>query len=163
MSRVIIDTNVAVEANRQNSTTEPRCVEACIGFLIDARNYHVVLIDSGNEIRKEYARALGQSRPYQLGAQFLFYIYQNQWDTKRVRRVELKKTKKGDFVDFPNVAALETFDPSDRKFAALAKRTGTAVTNATDSDWVAHRKVLKDNGIDINFLCGVDKSDWYTK
>jgi hypothetical protein len=47
MSEVIIDTNVAVVANRQNTDVVTPCVDACILFLTAARNSHVVLIDAG--------------------------------------------------------------------------------------------------------------------
>lgn len=161
MSDVIIDTNVAVVANRQNAGVAEACVDACIIFLVTARTDHVVLLDGGDEIRTEYARALQQGRPYELGAQFLIHIYQQQCNADRVRIIDLKKTATGDFVDFPNVPELAKFDPSDRKFAALARKTKTAVTNAIDSDWVDSFASLKANGITVDFLCGWDMRNWY--
>lgn len=162
MSDVIIDTNVAVVANRQNANVAEACVEACIVFLIAARTDHVVLLDSGDEIRAEYARALQQRRPYELGALFLIHLYQQHYNPARVRVVDLDKTEDGEFVDFPNVPELAAFDPSDRKFAALARRTETAVTNAIDSDWVECLEALNENDIDVDFLCGCDVLNWST-
>ena len=161
MSDVIIDTNVAVVANRQNAAVVESCISACIDFLVSARSQHVVLLDEGDEIRAEYARALQQRRPYELGAQFLVHVLQHQFDPKHVRRVELMKTVGGEFADFPADAGLAAFDRSDRKFAALAKNTNTPVTNATDSDWVDFQGQLNVNGIFVDFLCGCDKLTWF--
>lgn len=163
MSDVIIDTNVAVVANRQNPGVAPDCIEACIVFLARARTEHVVLLDGGDEVRAEYVRALHQRRPYELGAQFLIHVYQQLGNPKRVRIVDLPKTTSGAFVDFPQVPDLERFDPSDRKFAALARKTGTAVTNAVDGDWIEFLAPLCTNGIAVDFLCGSDKASWFTE
>jgi len=161
MTDVIIDTNVAVVANRQNPEVCENCIDACIKFLIAAQADCVVLLDSGDEIRKEYADALHQRRPFELGTQFLIYVYQNQFNTARVRRIDLAKDAAGAFVAFPNSPDLIGFDDDDRKFAALARNTGTPVTNATDSDWANFRAALLANGIEVNFLCGCDPSRWF--
>lgn len=161
MSDTIIDTNVMVVANRQNAAVADECQDACIRFLIEARTSRVVLIDSGDEIRAEYARALQTSPPHQIGAQFLFHIYQQRYDPRRVRIVDLAKTPEGEFVDFPQTGGLAAFDVSDRKFAALARSTGTAVTNATDSDWLDFREMLQADGIAVDFLCGCERRRWF--
>jgi len=161
MNEVIIDTNVAVIANRQNADVMTSCFDACVLFLIAARNSHVVLIDVGDEIRAEYAVALRMGRPYELGAQFLIHVLQHQHNPAWVRRVPLDKTDAGAFADFPNTADLAAFDPSDRKFAALSRKTNVPVTNATDSDWANHREALHSNGIVVEFLCGCNKTKWF--
>ncbi len=161
MTEVIIDTNVAVIANRQNADVVESCADACIHFLISAQSGRVILIDDSDEVRKEYAKALRVERPYQLGAQFLLHVLQQQFNPQRVRRVVLAKDDGGEFADFPNDPALAAFDRSDRKFAALAKQTGVAVTNATDSDWADFQIPLNSNGIAVEFLCGCDKQAWF--
>ena len=97
-----------------------------------------------------------------MGTLFLQHIYQNQFYPARVRRVSLPLTAGGEYADFPDDPALANFDPSDRKFAALARRTKTAVTNAIDSDWADHLTALNANGIAVNFLCDCDKEKWFT-
>ncbi len=124
MSDVIVDTNVAVVANRQSSNVVDGCVDACTQFLSKVLTDHVVLIDNGDEISAEYAKALRVSRPNGLGALFLRHIFNHQYSSKRVRRVDLGKGEHGDFDDFPSVPELADFDLDDRKFAALAKNTG---------------------------------------
>ncbi len=161
MNDVIIDTNVEVLANRQNSKVVQDCIDACIQFIIMVRTDRVVLIDDGDEIRAEYARALRQRRPYELGAQFLLHLYQQQHNPKHVRRVRVDKAADGSFTDFPDVPELAAFDQADRKFAALARKTGVAVTNAADSDWADSLAALSANGIAVDFLCGCDKTKWF--
>lgn len=163
MSDVIIDTNVAVVANGQSTEVVSSCVNACMRFLTRAKTEHVVLLDGGDEIRAEFAKALQHRRPYELGAQFLIYVLQQQWNPDRVRIVHLDRTAQGGFVDFPSDPELATFDPSDRKFAALARKTGTPVTNATDSDWADSLAALNANGISVHFLCGCDKTAWFSR
>ena len=157
MTEVIIDTNVAVVANEQSAIVDPACAIACkrfIGGIIDSGQ--VVLLDSADEIRAEYARAVRMGRPYQLGAQFLLHVLQHQYDDRHVRRVNLARRPDGTFADFPDTPELAAFDRSDRKFAALARKTGIPVTNATDSDWADHAPALKAHGIAVDFLCGFD-------
>jgi len=161
MSEVIVDTNVAVVANRQNPNVSDQCVGACIGFLIEVQNKKIILIDTADDIRNEYAAALAMRRPYELGAQFLLYVLQNQFNPKHVKRVELEKDQLGEFLDFPSTPELRTFDKSDRKFAALAKKTGSAVTNAVDSDWADHIAALNANGIEVDFICGPHQVGWF--
>jgi hypothetical protein len=97
-----------------------------------------------------------------LGTLFLQHIYQHQFNPARVRRVPLPLAAGGGYADFPDDPALANFDPSDRKFAALARKTKTPVTNAIDSDWADNMDALKANGIAVNFLCGYDKEKWFT-
>jgi hypothetical protein len=156
MSDVIIDTNVLVVANGQNVDVAAYCLDACIRFVKKVRTDDVVLVDGSDEIRKEYARNLQEGRPYQLGMRLLFEILQY---SVQVRVIDLHQDANGDFLDFPPVPELEAFDRSDRKFAALSKKTGTPVTNATDSDWADFPSALNRHGITVQFLCGHGKNE----
>lgn len=160
-NQVVIDTNVIVVANGQNGNATTDCTNACVQFLSRARAESVVILDSGDEVRREYARQLQMSRPYKVGAQFLVHVIQQQWNTEYVRVVHLNKLTSGEYVDFPNVAGLQGFDHSDRKFAALAKLTTAPVSNATDSDWANYWEALYAHGISVNFVCGCDRSRWF--
>jgi hypothetical protein len=110
MGDVIIDTNVMVVANRQNENVAITCVDACVKFLIHARDSCTLLLDGGDEIRAEYTKALQMGRP---------------------------------------------------AFAALARKTGTPVSNAIDSDWAEYRDTLDAHGISVNFVCGWDALRWF--
>lgn len=60
-----------------------------------------------------------------------------------------------DFAEFPQSASLAGFDPSDRKFVAvaLAHPHRPAIANAVDSDWRNYESVLAEHGIKVEFLC----------
>jgi hypothetical protein len=161
MTKLILDTNVAAVANGQHDDVTTECMDACKIFLASAPTKFVVLLDDADAIQQEYAHALQQSRPYGLGALFLQYIYRHQYDTSRVQRVALPLSAGGEYVDFPTDPALAAFDLSDRKFVALARRTCTPVTNATDSDWAHARADLYRNGVQVQFLCGSDPDKWF--
>lgn len=161
MTEVIVDTNVVVVSNEQNTDVVDSCVNACKRFIAGIASGRVVLLDAADEIRAEYAQAIRMGRPYQLGAQFLLHVLQHQYDSRHVRRVDLEKRPDGGFADFPDTPELATFDRADRKFAVLARKTGTAVANATDSDWADHVSALNAHGIAIDFLCGCQKAGWF--
>ncbi len=163
MTEVIVDTNVAVVANGQNNGVVDSCKDACTRFIAEIHAGRIVLIDSADEIRAEYAKAVRMGRPYQLGAQFLLHVLRHQHDTRHVRRIELPKRPDGAFGDFPDTPDLASFDRSDRKFAALARKTGIAVANATDSDWADYKVSLNAHGIAVDFLCGCDKTEWFKR
>lgn len=144
MTDVIVDTNVAVVANGQSAKVVLDCLEASIRFLIEVVDRHTALIDDGDAIRSEYSLAISDARPHQVGAQFLVHLLRNMGNEARVRPVHLPKNLDGEYSDFPDDSRLAAFDRSDRKFAALARRTQTPVTNATDSDWATFETALAD-------------------
>ncbi len=161
MTFVIIETNVAVVANGQNLDVVESCIDACKMFLIRAMRDHVTLLDANEEILHEYLGAISRQKPHGLGARFLIEALRQRYNEDRFRQIDLPKTDSGEFVDFPDDPQLANFDPSDRKFVALAQRTGTAVTNAIDSDWTNFIASLRANGIEVTFLCGCDPDNWF--
>ena len=161
MTEVIADTNVAVIANRQNADVVESCENACIQFIAACRQDRVVLLDDAGEIMAEYMRAIRHGQPPLLGALFFRHIQQNQYNTQHVRRIHLPKQHDGTFFDFPDAPELATFDLADRKFAALSRKTGVAVTNAIDSDWANDLSALNAHGIAVDFLCGCRKDSWF--
>ena len=56
---------------------------------------------------------------------------------------------------------LATFDPSDRKFVAVALASGSPVANATDTDWLDYQTALEANGVELHFVCGCDRTTWF--
>jgi len=161
MTDVIIDTNVAVIANDQDPDVVESCIDVCKLFLISVMHDKIVLLDEEGEILSEYLGAISRDKPHGLGARFLFNLLQQQYNAERFCRTPLPKGANGEFLDFPNDQQLAGFDPSDRKFAALARNKNTPVTNATDSDWANFRTPLHANGIQVNFLCGCDPDAWF--
>ena len=79
----------------------------------------------------------------------------------RVVRVQLTRRRDGSYADFPNDPLLASFDRSDQKFAAIARREQKPVLNATDTDWLHHRQALVRNGIQVEFICGCNNDHWF--
>lgn len=65
-------------------------------------------------------------------------------------------TKQGDtYKEFPSHEGLQNFDPSDRKFIAVANahREKPYILQATDSKWWHKKADLSDAGIKVYFVC----------
>ncbi|WP_096287333.1 hypothetical protein [Mycobacterium ahvazicum] len=135
------------------------CREAAIDFLIEVTRSHQVLVDLARDIQAEYAHKLNSDGEPGVGDRFYFQILMN--GPMRVERIDLPRSADGSYADFPVDPELERFDPSDRKFAALARRMRAPVVNTTDSDWLHHRDPLARNGIAVLFLCGCDRGEWF--
>jgi len=118
-----------------------------------------VLLDLEGAIQAEYRRYLKPCG--QPGVGDLFYQVVLRSSPDRVARVELPKRPDGEYADLPQALIDNGFDPSDRKFAALAKREGASVYNATDSDWLDHAATLAAEGITVTQLCGCAKTGWF--
>ncbi|MFZ1416508.1 MAG: hypothetical protein WAS73_18320 [Defluviicoccus sp.] len=164
MTRFVVDTNVPVVANGRSDGHDPNppspsCRIAAIQFLTGMLASGTVIVDLAGEIQKEYRTYLRPSGQPGVGDRFYQTILQSH--PQRIERINLPKRTDGEYQDLPQALIEVHFDPSDRKFAALAIRGNAPVVNATDSDWLIHRAVLVANGIEIMFLCGDDRSQWY--
>lgn len=164
MRRRVVDTNVPIVANGRLTTIGSRsasvdCREATVRFLQQIHRKGKILIDTEGEIQTEYRKHLHPSGQPGVGDRF----YQDVLNSapRLVERVDLPRDADGEYVDLPRALVDAGFDPSDRKFAALAKRQRVPVVNATDSDWLEHRATLLANDIEVEFLCGCDQSKWF--
>lgn len=165
MTRCVVDTNVPIVANgpaaHNQDPPSVECREAAVRFLAGVLTSGKVLLDLGGEIQAEYSRHLKPSGQPGVGDRFYQEVLLSA--PRRIERIHLPKRDNGEFADLPQALIDANFDPSDRKFAALARREQVPVVNATDSDWLDHRVVLKENGIQVEFLCGSDKTTWFAK
>lgn len=135
------------------------CRLAAIEFLQEVLERGCVVLDLAGEIQHEYRRYLSPRGQPGVGDRFYLEILNSA--PGRVERVDLPKNEGGEYEDFPNTTEFATFDPSDRKFAALARRERIPVVNATDSDWLNHRTALGASGIFVRFVCGSDPRSWF--
>jgi len=69
--------------------------------------------------------------------------------------VHITPHPKREFAEFPADEQLANFDPSDRKFVAVALAAGDAppILNASDTDWWPVRRALDAHGLTVKFLC----------
>ena len=151
MSTFVVDTNVAVSANGRETHADERCQLECVRKLKAVAVGEVVAIDDGGSILQEYLKYLRWSGQLGAGDAFLKHVFNFQYDSTRVRRVPLTPSEdhRRSFEELPP----NTFDPSDRKFLAVAVVASAVVLNATDSDWHEHRALTDELGVEVRQLC----------
>ena len=152
MTTIVVDTNVAVAANGGSSThADLLCQQACVGKLVSLVARGTVAIDDAGLILREYAKYLCRSGKPGVGDVFFKHVWNHQYLGDRVRRVSVTQSaneQKG-FEELPD----NTFDPSDRKFLAVAAVSRSVVLNATDHDWSEHPALLHQLGVHVDQLC----------
>ena len=157
--RVIIDTNVAVVANRRTTTATNRCVISCVRRLQAVETEHTLVIDRSWHILREYMRELRSEGQPGVGDAFLRWVLTNQANSARCEQVNItlnsEREDDTDFAEFPNDPRLAGFDRSDRKFVAVARShpEHPPILNAVDTDWRDHYAVLAEHEVTVEFLC----------
>ena len=158
---VVVDTNVAVVANRRE-TASSGCVVACVNeMLAITADEKRVAIDLEGLIIREYMKNLSLGGQPGVGDAFMKWLHQNQAVIERCEKVAITRPGSGEGVDFPAFPADEALaglDPSDRKFIAVSRAHPEAppVLEATDSKWWGWREALHRNGVTVHFLCPAD-------
>ena len=160
--KCLVDTNVPMIANLATQLDPDSDVP---DYCIHESRLHIenitekgccLVIDDAGEIFQEYINNLslpskGQSR---FGYAFVKWVHDHQWNPSKVDRVQV--TKKGNsYKEFPNHDELSSFDPSDRKFIAVANAhpEKPPILQATDSKWWGWNDALAEVGITVHFLC----------
>ena len=164
MSQFVVDTNVPIVANGRpdpKGSKQPSVWArlSAIDFLEHVLGKGRILLDSEGAIQAEYHRHLNPNGQPGVGDRFYLEVLQSA--PRRIERFPLPKRSDGEYVDLPQEIMDVGFDPSDRKFAALARQQAAPVANATDSDWMHHRALLRQFGITVHFVCGVDPLIWW--
>lgn len=153
--RRIIDANVLVVAHNKLPQASRQCVTSCTQFLGTVEKSGILVIDDCWRILKEYQNnVLGSGQPT-VGYKFLEWILRNYKNPSRCEQVYITQIAENDFAEFPQSPSLAGFDPSDRKFVAVALThpQRPAIANAVDSDWRNYESALADHGVKVDFLC----------
>lgn len=158
--KFVVDTNVPKTANlARNPEKIPcdlkKCVVKCVEAIkkITTRKDGLVL-DSGGEIFGEYRKNLSMKGQPGVGDKFMKWVHDNQWTFPNKDRVVINR--EGDsYREFPTTQDLSQFDPSDKKFIAVAKAhpAKPAILQATDCKWLGWKNALEKEGIIVCFLC----------
>jgi hypothetical protein len=163
-SKLVFDTNVLIVANFgvapdeiDDERLDLDCVEECmlrIERVIYGSGEYAVVIDGDWEILNEYSNKLSKEGRG-VGDQFLKWLYNNQFNEAVVNRVSLTKTSEYQYEEFPGNDGLESFDPADRKFVAVAHAHPEKqnILQATDAKWLGWAPALEEEGITVEFLC----------
>jgi len=154
MTAFVIDTNVAIVANRGHPQAQPDCVRNCIVALQQVQQGGKVVLDAGTLILDEYKANLSLSGQPGVGDAFFRWLWDRQCVPEFCERVNITPTN-GSFAEFPNDAALRRFHDDDRKFVAVALKSQCApeVMNAVDVHWWRFREALQRCGVGVCFLC----------
>ena len=147
----VVDTNVAIVANRRETDADVLCQLTCVERLKTLASREVVAIDDRGFILEEYKRRLNFSGMPGVGDAFLKHVFNYQYQDGRVRRVAVTPSDDDGrgFEELPE----NTFDRSDRKFLAVAVVAKAVVLNATDSDWDEQAALMNALGVIISQLC----------
>jgi len=157
---VVVDTNVPVVANGKSEQASPECVKNCAVRIRQLTKEGKLVLDDRWLIIKEYMSNLRSTGEPGTGDAFLKWVLTNRSNPNRCELVKItpKNSSESDFEEFPSDPALENFDPTDRKFVAvaLAHPNRPAVLQAVDVRWWEMREALSTAGITIDFLCKAD-------
>lgn len=160
MTNWVVDTNVPIVANGRNSNASASCQLASIQVLHDILgNSDRIVIDFEGEVLSEYRKHLSPSGQPGVGDRFLQLVFASS--PGKVLRLSSPRDAGGELAHFPLNPALANFDPSDRKFAALAIIGNCPILNSTDSDWLQFKDALAASAIVVMFVCGEDQSTWH--
>jgi hypothetical protein len=159
LKKCLLDTNVPKTANLAiDPATIPDeltgCVLACVQAVEHVVKRGGLVIDAGDEIFDEYRRHLDIRGQPGVGDRFMKWVHDNRWTFPAADRVAI--TRDGDsYREFPDHEGLSNFDPSDRKFVAVANvhSRKPPILEATDSKWWGWRRPLAEVGIAVKFLC----------
>lgn len=92
-----------------------------------------------------------------LGDSFLKWLLSNQENKTRCRKVALTPCDDAsrEFEEFPDDPRLAAFDPSDRKFVAVARKhpKKPPIVYSIERGWDRHEGVRADHGVRTRRLC----------
>ncbi|GFM67109.1 hypothetical protein VRB50_19815 [Pseudomonas poae] len=148
----VVETNVAIAANGRGTHASLECQLACVVFLSDVvSKQSIVAIDDIGLMLDEYAKHLSYKGQPDVGDEFFKYLHDHQYYPDRVLRVSITPNgmERSGFDELPP----NSMDPSDRKFLAVARKSGAKVFNALDTDWHENIKDIEAMGVAVEQLC----------
>jgi hypothetical protein len=162
----VVDTNVLLVAEGE-STYSRACRAECGDILREIQSKHVVVLDSGREILSEYTKRFeGRKGQPGLGFEFWKWLLNARLSHQRCDQVKITKHENKGYEEFPDHVDLANFDPSDRKFVAVAAAHGKnpKIVQAGDSKWWGWKAALSDCGIELELPCEAElKAKWKAK
>ncbi len=158
---VIVDTNVALVASGQSEQASEDCVAVCAEKLGQINNGEVKLVlDNQRRIIDEYRGHLNPDGQPSIGDVFLKWVEMNWANPARCDLVSITPVdgSENEFEEFPDDPALDSFDPDDRKFIAVAcaHLERPPILQAVDSQWLDFRNAFRRNGVTVEFICEDD-------
>lgn len=164
VTRHVVDTNVAITANRATDPELPPelidCVSACVEAIISITSGGGLVLDAGDEIFDEYRRNLSLSGQPGQGDIFMKWVHDHRHGFPSENLVAITPIRES-YEEFPDHPGLKDFDLSDRKFVAVANAhpAKPVILEATDSKWWGWKEALENAGVTVKFVC----KDWIEK
>lgn len=151
---LVVDTNVGIAANLK-AEVPAECALACVRTLRTITRHGRLALDSGDLIFDEYRTHLRFSGQPGTGDAFMKWVHDNRFNEGVCDRIRITPTDDGSFEEFPDVDELAAFDPSDRKFVAVAAThpESPPIAVAADRDWTNNRDALAAASITVRFVC----------
>ena len=158
MNVVVIDTNVLLVADGKAPHMSVDCQKKCLTRLECTKAKERIVLDDARLILREYHNKLSPNSSQTYGSAFLKWLLQVEGNAEHVSKVTItpRDSAKTLFLEFPPDLELEAaFDPADRKFvaAACAHPEKPPILEAADSKWLGWETQLKNNGIEVEFVC----------
>lgn len=153
----VADTNLFYVADKKSDPVDLPCFIACVDMLDTILNQQErLVVDWGREILLEYLTELQQpgGQPG-VGTRLVLWLQRNWGNVDLVDYVTTTPTADG-YAEYPTDPAFASFDPSDRKFVAVAisHPAKPPIYNATDSDWLTiHATLEQHHAVRVIFLC----------
>lgn len=151
MNAFVVDTNVAIVANGRDTHADISCQLSCVERLENLTRQGVAAVDTQGLILAEYAKHLFWSGGPGVGDAFFKFLVDRQHADQRVWQVPIThcEDERQGFKELPE----NEFDPSDRKFLAVAVVANAVVLNATDSDWAEQASLMEALDVQVDQLC----------
>jgi hypothetical protein len=157
----VVDENVPIVANdslknpRRTPQANGACILSCIAILRTIVRQDTIVLDDFGEVLERYRRSLSGTGQPGTGDAFFKFLFDNQYNPDKVRRIVLNKNEDGEFEAFPTDQSLANFDRSDRIFVSLALTAPErpVILNAVDSDYSQHLRALTLAGVRVEELC----------
>jgi hypothetical protein len=151
---VVVDTNVLLVANGGPSH-KGSCILACATQLTEIQKSGCVVLDQGHEILGEYAKKQSPKGQPGIGFHFWKWLLNTKRSSDHCQFVKITKVDPAGYEEFPDHKDLAKFDPSDKKFVAVAVAHGSwpPIYQAADSKWWGWKGALQECQITVEFLC----------
>lgn len=156
----VVDTNVIRVANKQHHDVSPKCIADCATELQAIMRCGRIAIDSKFQIISEYQAKMKKKKGKGPGPgdSFVKWVLQNRTNPEKCDQVEIKKHHDRGYDSFPEDEQLESFDPDDRMFVAVAcaHPEHPPILEAADSKWLDWAEALNRHGVEVTFVCEED-------
>jgi hypothetical protein len=161
----IIDTNVVLVANGQHPDVSPGCIAESALRLQKIMQKGRFAVDDAFRILSEYQNKTQPKTGNRPGDAFVKWTLRNNFNTQRCDQISIRDHPERGFESFPDDQDLRQFDPSDRKFVAVAVAhpNHPPIIQAADSKWITWAPILKRYGIEVEFICEDDIKRFHMK